>query len=466
MKRAIWVLVLLAVAAGGYYAFFRIREQRTAQATSSYQTQAATRGDLTASVGATGVVRANQTAILTWQTTGSIEKVSVAVGDSVKSGQELASLEQTSLPQNIILAQADLVNAKKALEDLYDMDLALAQAEQTLANAKKAVTDTTNRLANVQTDSPQTDIDQAKANVVLAKNALDKAKKNYKPFENKDEDNIIRAVLLSKLADAQEKYDAAVRKLNNLQGTASSTTVEIANSDLTVAQANLAEAQRRYDELKAGPAAEDVTTAQTRIAAAEATLKMARLEALFAGTITEVAIKPGDQVSPGVQAFRVDDLSKLIVDVQVSEVDINSIQPGQEVSLSFDAIPGKTYKGAVSEVALVGTSNEGVVDFKVSVQLTDPDESVRPGMTAAVNIVVRQLQDVLLVPNRAVRVKDGQRVVYVLRNQTPEAVQITLGASSEVSSEVIEGDLVEGDAIILNPPTVFEQNGPPAFMRR
>ena len=120
----------------------------------------------------------------------------------------------------------------------------------------------------------------------------------------------------------------------------------------------------------------------------------------------------------------------------------------------------------MSEVALVGSSDQGVVDFTVTVELTDTDQAVKPGMTAAVNMVVEQLQDVLLVPNRAVRVLEGQRVVYVLRNGAPEPVEITLGASSETASQVLEGDLKAGDPIVLNPPTVFEQNGPAPFVGR
>jgi HlyD family secretion protein len=136
------------------------------------------------------------------------------------------------------------------------------------------------------------------------------------------------------------------------------------------------------------------------------------------------------------------------------------------VVVTFDAIPGVEYRGVVSEVALVGTSVQDVVDFIVTVELADPDEVVKPGMTAAVNIAVSQLEDVLLIPNRAVRVVDGNRVVYILKDGQPTPVEITLGASSETSSQVIEGDLQEGDLVVLNPPLVFDQNGPPAFMQR
>jgi HlyD family secretion protein len=310
------------------------------------------------------------------------------------------------------------------------------------------------------------DIDVAEATVLLAKIQLDKAQKDFKPWEKKPADNPIRASLYNKLVAAQKNYDSAVRRLNNLKGQGvNADERELAQADLDLAQANLAEAVRKLEELKAGPQAGDIQVLEARIQAAEATLRTRQLRALFTATVTDILVMPGDQVSPGKAAFRLDDLSRLVVDVLISEVDINRIQVGQEVVLTFDAILGKEYSGQVTEVSRVGASTQGLVEFKVSVQLIDPDETVRPGMTAAVNIVINELDDVLLVPNRAVRVLEGKRVVYLLVDSELEPVEITLGASSETFSEVTDGELKPGDIIVLNPPTEFESDGPPPFVR-
>jgi HlyD family secretion protein len=102
-----------------------------------------------------------------------------------------------------------------------------------------------------------------------------------------------------------------------------------------------------------------------------------------------------------------------------------------------------------------------VVEFDVTVELIDADQNVKPGMTAAVNIVVDQITDALLVPNRAVRVVDGQRVVYILSNNQLKSVNVTLGASSDSESQVMDGDLRLGDQIVLNPPQdLFSTGGP------
>jgi len=516
MRKWITAVVIVAVVAGGLYFLGPFRDRVGSAAQGNLQTAPAERGDLTATIGATGVVRANQTAELTWQASGTVGEVRVAAGEPITAGQVMAVLEKTSLPQNIILAEADMVSAQRALDDLMSSqlqqasalqavedaeqaledarnpELTQAQALEAIATAQKAVDEAERAVLYSQSTADQSLIDEAEAQVVLTKDALDRAKERFAPYENKPKDNLTRARLQSETAAAQQRYDGAVRQLNALKGTAGPVDQAVAQANLETARAQLLQAQREWERLRDGPSEADISlleaqledakrewerlkdgpdpddlaAARARLAAAQAAISLANLAAPFDGTITEVVSQRGDQVAPGARGFRLDDLSRLLVDVQVSEVDINRVQGGQEVRLTFDAILNKEYHGMVSEVALVGSSNQGVVDFTVTVELTDADQAVKPGMTAAVNMVVDQLQDVLLVPNRAVRVLEGQRVVYVLRNGAPEPVEIALGASSETVSQVLEGDLKAGDPIVLNPPTVFDQNGPGPFIGR
>ncbi len=201
--------------------------------------------------------------------------------------------------------------------------------------------------------------------------------------------------------------------------------------------------------------------AQARVDAAQATLNLARITAPFSGTVTESHPLPGDQVGAGATAFRLDNLSSLFVDVEVSEVDINSVSIDQAASLSFDAILDRDYHGKVVQVATAGNDVNGVVSFTVTVELTDADEQVKPGMTAAVNITVEEMQDVILVPNRAVRLVDGSRVVYLLVDNQPVVTELSLGPSSDTMSVIAGGDVNEGDIVILNPPIEFGPGGGP-----
>jgi HlyD family secretion protein len=219
---------------------------------------------------------------------------------------------------------------------------------------------------------------------------------------------------------------------------------------ITVAEAQLADAQRQLEHSKDGPNPNDVAAAQAAVDAAKATLNQAELLAPFAGTITEVDIKPGDLISASTAAFRIDDLSSVYVDLQVSEIDINSIQMGQEATLTFDAIPNQEYKGKVTAIGVAGSVSQGVVNYPVTIQLTNPDQNVKTGMTAAVNIIIAQHENVLIVPNQAIRVSGGERTVTVLFQGEQIPVPVTIGLTNATSSEVIGNQLKEGDQVVVN----------------
>lgn len=447
--RNIAIIILLLAAVG--YGIYQWRADQTVSDIANYQLSAAQRGDLTTIIGATGIVSSNQSTVLAWQTSGIVDEVLVSTGQAVRSNQELATLKQTSLPQNLILAKAELGNAQKTLEDLpVNAELAKVKAMQDIVTFEKAVRNAQYTLDNFTVPSEQIGLTAVEA-VEKFKVELDEARLAFEPYKYYPSSDPTREDLKDRLGEAQSRYDAAVKRLNY-------------EFNLEVAEASLSKAQQDYHKWENGPDPRDVAAIQASIDAAQAALDLAHLTSPFAGTITGVNIKPGDKVNPGSIAFQVDDLSHLLVEVSVSEIDINQIKLGQEANLSFDAILSKIYRGIVVGVDRVGTSRQGVVDFIVTVELNDIDESVKPGMTAAVNIVVNELKDVLLVPNRAVRVENDQRIVYILQDNVLTQVAIQLGASSESLSEVVGGDLKVGDMIILNPPSDLG-SGPPPFVR-
>jgi HlyD family secretion protein len=98
---------------------------------------------------------------------------------------------------------------------------------------------------------------------------------------------------------------------------------------------------------------------------------------------------------------------------------------------------------------------QGVVNFVVTVELTDADKFIKPGMTAAVNIVINEQKDVVLIPNRAVRLVNTEQSIYLLVNNQPKLVKIQLGSTDGINSVLISGDIKEGDPIILNPPSMM-----------
>nr|BAL54372.1 efflux transporter, RND family, MFP subunit [uncultured Chloroflexota bacterium] len=417
LKRSrFWLIVLLVVlGAVGYY-FLRPQQQAAQPA---YQTVRVERGNLTLTVGATGTVRARQSALLNWQTSGIVEKVLVKSGDRVQKDQVLASLLRTSLPQNIILAEADLVSAQRQLEDLLNSKTPAAQAWISLREAQKA---------------------------------YDKAKEYYDSLFQPRTYTAIVYRTVGRWPSIQRIPELKTFKADR----ADEETIATAKSNLDLAAARLEDAKRTYERLKNGPDAAELAQLEARIAAAQATLNLARLSAPFDGVVTRANVLPGDIVNPGTFAFRIDDLSHLYVDVNVSEVDVVHIRAGQQALLTFDAIPEKEYHGIVTEISLAAEQLQNVVNYRVTIEMGDADEMVRPGMTAAVSIVTREIENALLIPNRAVRLVDGKYTVYVLQEDgTLKPVAIRLAASGE-SMSILEGDtLPEGTVLVLNPPTEF-----------
>lgn len=514
MKRLLAVAAILIIAAIVFLVIIRPRIGANSQA--ELQTEAARQGELNVTVDADGVVRSNQSAVLVWRTSGTVHEVNAALGDSVSTGQVLSSLDKTTLPQNIILAQADLVDAQRTLKDLQTSETRRADARQKLEKAQHALEDGRDP-ASIQAEAEQKvaeaqkaldlaqdnyeiiakpasaeAIAQSKANLQIAEKIINDTLKNierinkrlrkpesaYMFFESRELYQDILDGLENKRVRDQRKYEDSLSRYNNLLEPPDPIDVMIAEGnvrlkqaeleqaqkeldrvknglapgDMAVLEAQLADAQREWERWKDGPDQGEITAAQARIAAALATLNLDQIEAPFDGVLTGVYTKVGDLVDSGTQAFKLDDLSRLLVDASVSEVDVNKIQAGQPVILSFDSVPGREYQGKVVEVPIVGDTTQDVVTYKVVVEITDPDENIRPGMTTSAKIVTNSLPNVLLVPNQALRLSNGERVVYAFKDGKPIPVPLELGIASDTYTQVLGGDLKAGDLILLEPP--------------
>jgi HlyD family secretion protein len=401
--------------------------------------------DFSPIVSATGEIVPEQEALLSVSVGGVVEDVLIKEGDAVSAGEVLVQLEGTEQQKAAVSAAAlELANAQFTLEALYkDIDLLAAQAlrsaetaEQALedlnnpelqqalalqavADAQKAV-DTTDRHARyLQSSADQADIDAQKAQVVMARDALDKAEEDYEPHANKNEDNLTRAHFLSKLAAAQNSYDDAVRKLNALEGTGSEVDINVAEADYLTAQAQLIQAERDLERVLDGPDAgeealleaqiekgfrdfeifssgpdpDDVALAEARIAnaedqlgAAQATLADLVLAAPFDGVISEVHINPSEWVAPGSPVLLIADLDHLRVETtDLGEIDVAKIAVGDTAIVTLDALPELVLNGTVVSIAPKATAGSGV-NYPVILELVEVHPELRWGMTAFVDI--------------------------------------------------------------------------------
>ncbi len=463
----IFIFALILVVGGALAARFFIQKQNSKA--SQWQTASITQGDLTSSLNTNGNLRSNQTINLNWNSSGLVDHVSVKAGDQVSTDQELAVLAEDSLPQQVILAQIDLNDAQKALSDLYDpKNLSLAQAEKAAADAEKEVKDTAWTVKILKEGPQPSDIDNAYASMILAQHRLEQTqediarverlvKKNpedYQFYENRSMYESILQSLQRKEIKDRKAYQETQYRYEQLTGPVDPVDLSVAESKLSLAKAKLADAQTQVDKIESGPSPDDIQIAQARVEAAKAFVDRNRLKAPISGTVTQVYAKTGDTVTINQPAIRLDDLSHILIDTQVSEVDINRVQVGQSATIKLDSAPGREYQGVVVEVPEAGQNLQGLVNFNVKVEVTNPDENTRPGMSATVDIVVKEVKNVLRVPLEAIRLLNGKRVVYILNaDNQPQPVEITLGISSDKFSELKSGGLKAGDQVVLNPPS-------------
>jgi multidrug efflux pump subunit AcrA (membrane-fusion protein) len=139
-------------------------------------------------------------------------------------------------------------------------------------------------------------------------------------------------------------------------------------------------------------------------------------------------------------------------------LDLPRVKVGDAVQVTFDALTGQTYTATVTEVAYVGQTTSGVVNYPITIALDKSDPQIRSGMTANVTIVVEQRDNILLVPNRAVKTSGKQKIVTVLKDGKPTPVTVTLDMSNDTQSEVTSG-LNEGDIVVVPQTTTTTSGG-------
>ena len=172
------------------------------------------------------------------------------------------------------------------------------------------------------------------------------------------------------------------------------------------------------------------------------------IRAPFAGVIVNVTAKNGDNISQGAVLATLITKQK-IAQTSLNEVDAAKIKIGQKATLTFDAVPNLTITGEVAEINTLGTVTQGVVTYQVKIVFDTQDERVKPGMSFTAMIITDLKQNVLIVPNSALKSQGSTdaKYVQVLINGVPQTKTVETGLSNDTSTEIISG-IVEGDNVI------------------
>ena len=165
--------------------------------------------------------------------------------------------------------------------------------------------------------------------------------------------------------------------------------------------------------------------------------------------VTEINAREGDYVTQGAAAFRLDNTEHLYIPMDISEIDIGRIRDGMRAMIVLDSNPEKTYEGVVTTVSASGTSSDSRVTFETMVEILEPDEKVKIGMTGEVNLVVDEADDVLIVPANSVFKENGVSYVAVSNGTGVNDIPVTVGLTSDTVAEIRGGYLREGDAVVV-----------------
>ncbi len=457
MRRLIVLLVVVGVLGGAAY-FVQANAQARQKQKPNIRQATIDRGDLTLSVNATGAIAPVQTAKLSFDNPGLVTEIAVQEGQHVAMGDLLARQDDQAFRLGVIQAEAALKVAQLQLEQLQapptEQDLAVPQANLKAAQAAY------NSLAGS-----------------IDPNAVQQAQLRYQQAQTAYQD----AIQYRRDMGGQYKTDSPQYQLALAQEGQASFAVEAARLQvellrkgvdsrvLTAAKEKIKVAQAELDRAKAGPPQIQLDRATLAVQQAQTALDQARqqqvatvLSAPFAGEVSLIGIKVGTLSVNTVPAIVLTDTSQMHVTVKVDEIDIGQVHEKQPVTFTLDALPGETLSGHISQISLTANQAVGtVVTYEVQVTLDPTKARIKAGMTASASITVRQLHDVLRVPNLFVRLDRRNNQAYVNlvgADGKLTEVPVTLGLRTEEYSEVL-GGLNEGDAVGINLDTNFSLFG-------
>jgi RND family efflux transporter MFP subunit len=332
---------------------------------------------------------------------------------------------------------------------------ALTQVQYRTASAEKGtITTSISASGNVIVDQSAT-VDPTITGTVanLAVNVGDNVKKSQTLFTIVNDDlsvsNDKAAVSLQQSknsldsAELQVKQAKADYKAAKKDDTTTSDQKKILKEKIEIAEQGVVAAQKSYTATIADYNNQLATAAKRNVISP------------IDGTVNAVNIKNGDDLSRisggnnGVAPIIIGDLGTLKAQVQVNEVDVSSVSIGQKVMLTFNAIDGLSISGKVEKMDSLGTVTSGVVTYNVTIDFDSLDPKLRPEMSVSAAIITGVKQDIIIVPNGAVKSQNGSSYIQILNSgqTTPTQVMVQTGISNNTNTEIISGVNV-GDSVV------------------
>jgi HlyD family secretion protein len=485
-----------------------------------YTTMRVERGNLRNIVTATGTLQAVTTVQVGSQSSGTISALFADFNSTVKKGQIIAQLDPSTTQAQVEQARANLGQARAGLE----------QAQAGLMQSRAGVADANAKAlaASSTTQNQKAGVSSAEANVDVLKAQMDNALSVLHQQES-----LLQSGLIS-----QRDYDTAQMNYKTAEARYNQSAAQLKQavlSEKSAAGAGQAQAQAQIQQAQAQvqQAQAQVQNATAQVQQAEAALQLAQINlehttirSPIDGTVVSRNVDVGQTVAASLSAptlFTIaNDLTRMQVIANIDEADIGLVEKAKGANFTVDAFPSEQFTGAIKQIRLNPVTAQNVVTYNVVIDVSNPEQKLKPGMTANMTITIDERNNIIKIPNSALRfvpklspeqraewtkaragsgsgqgsrrragaegtenmngaggeagtqaegmrggvtptsspVLEGQtRRVWVLgQDKKPQMRRIKIGLSDGTSTEVVEGDLREGETIITGQNITDQQS--------
>ena len=467
-RKVLVALVLVTTALGSTIVY-----TQAAKTTTTYRTALVTYGTITQTIGMAGNLAPVSEADLNFASAGTVQTVYVQVGQSVGVGAPLATLDSSLLAAQLQQAQATLAStqAKRSQDLAGPTSQNLTSAQNSVNSAQVSVNNAQTSLADTQAINAQS-VSTAQAAVNDAQKLVD-ADTLLVTQDNAtltaDLATMTASCAISgpscaadtaKVAADRTKLAADQQLLAKDQATLTAATNSLAMTTAKVQQSNnqaaaaLASMQQQFAAAKSSLAAlatgatwqtismddAQIQINQISVNTLQHQLDSTTITAPIPGIVSQVNVKAGQAVSSSsaANAIVIFTPGAYAVTGTVSDSQVNLVAVGQDAQIT-PAGSTQALLGKITSIAPAATISSGVATFAVTAQLTDTSNSIRPGTSATVSIVLNQVVHVLTVPTSAVRTTAAGSTVQVLVNGVPKPVAVVIGASDPTRIQIVSG---------------------------
>ena len=471
------VAVVLVVGLGGAVTARLADNQAASDALSTFVVQ---QGPLLISVSTSGTITNRDVEVLKSEVEGQTQILSIVPeGNRVNKGDLLVELDGSSMQDQLVEQQIKLQNAEATLISAREnFEVVKNQAESDVDKAELDFDLAKQDLRKyVEGDYPA-QLKRAQADNTLAQSDLKRAQEKLKGSERLAEKNFITSIELE--ADQQAALKAELdlelaeenikvlteftnkRQMAELESTVNQTEMALdrvrrkARAEVVQAEADLKAKEAEFTQQQGKFEKTQNQLAKTKIYAPADGLVVYATSGRGSWRGNDEPLDEGQMVRERQELIHLPKDSSCTADVQVQESSLSKIKPGLPVTITIDALPGKTYHGTVSKIAPLPDAqsmwmNPDLKVYSTEILIDDDSEGLRTGMSCQANIIIDTYQEATYVPVQSVTRVAGAPTVYLARGNKISPREVTLGLDNNRMIRILDG-LNPGDQILLNPP--------------